>query len=324
MAIFFLLVGIEIKRELVEGELNTVKKAALPFIAAVGGMLVPSLIFVALNWHNSIALRGWAIPSATDIAFALGVLAIFSSRIPFSLKVFLAALAILDDLGAIIIIAIFYTSDLSWISLALAGLCVLGLIGLNRKNITNFVPYAFIGFLLWICVLESGVHATLAGVILALTYPLRDTKNPKKALSHEVESNLMPWVTFGILPLFAFANAGVPLHNMQLTTILGMIPLGIIAGLFLGKQVGVFGACWLAIRFKIASLPKGATWCQIYAVAVLCGIGFTMSLFIGTLAYEQLGLHYAEVVRLGVLFGSLLSVILGSIVILTCCDKVKK
>jgi NhaA family Na+:H+ antiporter len=324
MAIFFLLVGIEIKRELVEGELNTVAKATLPVVAAIGGMIIPSVIFMLLNWRDPIAIHGWAIPSATDIAFALAVLAIFSSRIPFALKIFLTALAILDDLGAIIIIAVFYTSSLSWFSLSLGGLCIAALIMLNRRNVTSFIPYAFLGFILWLCVLQSGVHATLAGVILALTYPLRDTKNPKIALSHEVESTLMPWVNYVILPLFAFANAGVPLKGMQISTLSNTVPLGIILGLFLGKQLGVFGACWLAIRCKIATLPSEVTWRQMYAVAILCGIGFTMSLFIGTLAYEGHGLQYAEFVRIGVLIGSLLSVLLGSLFILLFCKKIKK
>ncbi len=324
MAIFFLLVGIEIKRELLEGELKTLNKALLPIIAAVGGMIVPSLIFVSFNYHDALALRGWAIPSATDIAFALGILALFSSRIPFSVKVFLMALAILDDLGAIIIIALFYTSTLSWISLGLAAVLVVGLVTLNRNNVTSFTPYALLGFFLWLCVLQSGVHATLAGVILALTYPIRDTKHPKIHLAHDVEIALIPWVNYAVLPLFAFANAGIPFDTVTTSVLFSSIPIGIMLGLFIGKPIGVLGACWIAIRSNLCKLPAEMSWKHLYAVALLCGVGFTMSLFIGTLAYENKGLYYAEVVRLGVLLGSLLSAIAGSLYILCYCPPLKK
>lgn len=323
MAVFFFLVGVEIKRELFEGELNSWNKAILPLVAALGGMLVPSLIFAAINHHDAVALRGWAIPSATDIAFALAVLGVFSSRIPFSLKIFLTALAILDDLGAIVIIAIFYTDELSWLSLLLGGICTAALFILNRLNVTKFAPYGIIGIILWVCVLKSGVHATLAGVILAFAYPLRDKKMPHIALSHQLESSLLPWVNYAILPLFAFANAGIPFDNVRLSTIVETIPLGIMLGLFLGKQVGILGACWLAIKTKLASMPEAASWRHLYAVALICGIGFTMSLFIGSLAYDGRGLHYVEVVRIGVVLGSVLSAVIGSLFIWLFCPRIK-
>lgn len=315
MTIFFLLVGLEIKRELLEGELNSFNQAILPVIGAIGGMLIPSLIFVAFNFHDATALRGWAIPSATDIAFALGVLSIFSTRIPLSLKVFLTALAIIDDLGAILIIAIFYSNELSWMALAFAGAGAVALVILNRCHVTRFLPYLLIGIFMWVCVLHSGVHATLTGVIVALAYPLKDARNPQRSPSHALETALLPWVSYLVLPLFAFANAGLPLNAAILSSVIKSIPLGTIVGLFIGKQVGIFGSCWLAIKMKWAHLPKNANWQQFYAVTVLAGIGFTMSLFIGTLAYEGLSVQYIEMVRLGVLIGSLLSAILGSVLL---------
>jgi NhaA family Na+:H+ antiporter len=316
MTIFFLLVGIEIKRELFEGELNTLNKAILPLIGAIGGMAIPSLIFAFINWHDPIGLRGWAIPSATDIAFALAVLSLFSKRIPMSLKIFLTALAIMDDLGAIIIIAVFYSNELSLLALMLAGICIIALFILNRANVVRFTPYAVIGFVMWVCVLKSGVHATLTGVVLAFAYPLRDHHNPEKALSHHIESILLPWVNYLVLPLFAFANAGIPLSTIQPGVFLKSVPLGTILGLFLGKQIGVFGSCWLAVKMKIANLPANTSWQHLYAVAILCGIGFTMSLFIGGLAYDGLSASYMEMVRLGVLAASLLSAIVGGLFII--------
>ncbi|MBY0544920.1 MAG: Na+/H+ antiporter NhaA [Gammaproteobacteria bacterium] len=321
MTIFFLLVGLEIKRELFEGELNSFNKAILPVIGAIGGMLIPSLIFVALNFHDATALRGWAIPSATDIAFALGVLSLFSTRIPLSLKVFLTALAIIDDLGAILIIAVFYSNELSFIALALAGMGVIALVVLNRCHVTRFTPYLMIGIFMWVCVLHSGVHATLTGVIVALAYPLKDPKNPQRSPSHAIETALLPWANYLVLPLFAFANAGLPLNPAVLTSVVKSIPLGTILGLFIGKQLGVFGCCWIAIKMKWTHLPKDASWRQFYAVTVLAGIGFTMSLFIGTLAYDGLSAQYIEMVRLGVLVGSLFSAVLGSVLLRqpVCC-----
>ncbi|NNM58642.1 MAG: Na+/H+ antiporter NhaA [Legionellales bacterium] len=317
MTIFFLLVGIEIKRELLEGELNSFNKAILPIIAAFGGMLVPSLIFVAINWHQPVALRGWAIPSATDIAFALGVLCLLSKRIPASLKIFLTALAIIDDLGAIVIIALFYSNELSWVALALAACCVVILFLLNYLNVVRFGPYLLVGVIMWFCVLQSGVHATLTGVILAFAYPLRDRDNPQSMPSHHIELKLLPWVNYFILPLFAFANAGVPLNTVALSSFTESVPLGTILGLFIGKQVGVFTSCWIAVKLKWASLPLHATWRHLYVVAILAGIGFTMSLFIGTLAYDGLSVQYIEMVRLGVLVGSFLSAIVASIIAYT-------
>lgn len=313
MTIFFLLVGIEIKRELLEGELNSFNKAILPIFGAVGGMLVPSLIFFAINWQNPIALRGWAIPSATDIAFALGVFCLLSKRIPPSLKIFLTALAIIDDLGAIVIIAIFYSNELSWIALALAGCCAIILFLMNYMNVIRFTPYLIVGVIMWFCVLQSGVHATLTGVILAFAYPLKNRDNPQHKPSHHVELKLLPWVSYAVLPVFAFANAGVPLSGLAWSSFTQSIPLGTILGLFIGKQVGIFTSCWIAIKLKWASLPVNAGFRHLYAVAMLAGIGFTMSLFIGSLAYDGLSIQYIEMVRLGVLFGSLLSAIVASI-----------
>lgn len=317
MSLFFLLVGLELKRELIEGELNTRSKAILPVIGAIGGMLIPSLIFAAFNRHDPLALRGWAIPSATDIAFALAVLSLFSKRIPLSVKIFLTALAILDDLGAIIIIAVFYSKTLSTIALSLAGLCCFTLVVFNRCNITRFLPYALVGFVLWLCVLKSGVHATLAGVVVALAYPLYDKQHTQRNLSHAVEAKLLPWVNYIILPIFAFANAGVPLNRLPSNFLIQTIPLGTILGLFIGKQIGVFGSCWLAVKLKLAALPESMQWKHLYAAALLCGVGFTMSLFIGSLAYEGLSQDYMEMVRASVLIGSTLSAIAGGFFIVT-------
>lgn len=316
MAIFFFLVGLEIKREVVEGELNSISKFALPGFAAVGGMVVPGLIYTALNWHDATYLHGWAIPTATDIAFALGILSLLGSRVPVSLKIFLTALAILDDLGAIIIIAVFYTHKMSYLSLSLAAICMMILLFLNLARVRRISVYLFIGVILWVCVLKSGVHATLAGVVLAMAIPLREKQNPKKSPVRELEHALHPWVAFIVLPIFAFFNAGVSFNGVSYQTFTHPIPLGIALGLFFGKQVGVFGAAWLAVKFKLAKLPHEATWLWIYGVAILCGIGFTMSLFIGTLAFNQASQNYAAMVRLGVIIGSVSSGILGYFVLL--------
>jgi NhaA family Na+:H+ antiporter len=306
MAIFFFLVGLEIKREVLAGELSSVSKAALPAIAAVGGMAVPAAVYAALNWGDPVTISGWAIPAATDIAFALGVLSLLGSRVPASLKVFLLALAILDDLGAIVIIALFYTHGLSMLSLALAAAGLLGLFLLNRAGVLRIAAYVLVGAFVWVCVLKSGVHATLAGVALAFAIPLR---GGGQSPLHRLEHMLHPWVTFGILPVFAFANAGVSLAGLSLASLLEPVPLGIALGLFLGKQVGVAAATLLAVRMGWASLPAGATWMQFYGVAVLTGIGFTMSLFIGTLAFADPS--YGAAVRIGVLGGSILSAVVG-------------
>ncbi len=312
MAIFFFLIGLEIKREVINGELSSLDKAILPIFAAIGGMAVPGLVFLAINAGSSETLNGWAIPTATDIAFALGILALLGTRAPVALKVFLLAIAIIDDLGAIIIIAVFYTADLSTNALtaALVGLAIA--VGLNRMNVNRIGPYAVVGVLTWVMVLKSGVHATLAGVLIAFTVPLK-AKDGEEALLYKVEHALHPWVAYLILPLFAFANAGVTLTGLSLDDLLAPLPLGIALGLFIGKQVGVFGATWLAVKTGRASLPAGVNWQHISGVALLTGVGFTMSLFIGSLAFGDSELM--NPVRLGVLCGSIASGVLGYLVL---------
>ncbi len=313
MAIFFFLVGLEIKRELLRGELSTFGQAALPVVAAIGGMAVPALIYVAINWGNSAALRGWAIPSATDIAFAVGVLALLGPRIPSSLKIFLLALAILDDLGSILVIALFYTEHLSWLSLALASVGMVVLWTLNTQGVARLAPYVLTGIFIWVCVLKSGVHATLAGVVVALAIPLTSTAEDQPSLLEQLEESLHPWVAFAVLPLFAFANAGVSLQGLTLAKLLEPIPFGIAAGLFFGKTVGIFAAAWITIAAGVASKPEGATWTQILGVSMLGGVGFTMSLFIGMLAFPDPA--QAAPLRLGVLAGSVLSAVAGYLVL---------
>lgn len=316
MALFFLMVGLEIKRELLTGSLATWRQRALPGYAAVGGMLVPALMYVGINWGNPETLAGWAIPAATDIAFALGVLSLLGPRVPASLKIFLAALAILDDLGAVIIISLFYTSDLS-IPMLLASLAVLAvLVAMNKMGQKNLLFYAVGGCLLWFLVLQSGVHATLAGVALALCIPLRDTKtHPDKSPLVVLEHGLKPWIAFAIVPIFGFANAGVSLSGMSLNSLLAPIPLGIALGLFFGKQVGIVALAVLAIKTGVAQLPARCNWLQLYGVALLCGIGFTMSLFIGSLAFPGAP-QLVDEVKVGVLIGSILSGIAGAAVLL--------
>jgi len=307
MAVFFLLVGLEIKREVLEGELSTLSQALLPVAAAAGGMLVPALIYVALNGDDPAALRGWAIPSATDIAFAVGVLTLLGNRVPIGLKVFLVALAIIDDLGAIVIIALFYSGDLSLPSLLLALSVLLAMAALNRAGVARISPYALLGIVLWVCVLKSGVHATLAGVATALAIPLRAQAGA--APLKQVEHALHPWVAYLVMPLFGFANAGVSFAGVTAATLAEGITLGIAAGLFVGKQAGAFGFAFVAIKLGLARLPEGAGWLGLYGTCVLAGIGFTMSLFIGTLAWESAA--YAAPLRLGVLAGSLASGLCG-------------
>lgn len=309
MAVFFFLVGLEIKREIVEGRLSSWQRASLPIMAAIGGMLVPALIYIAFNSSDPVAMRGWAIPAATDIAFALGVLALLGSRVPVALKVFLLALAIIDDLGAIIIIALFYTSELSVSVLAIAavGMAVLGY--LNYRGVTSVGPYLVTGLVIWVCVLKSGVHATLAGVIIALFIPIRAENEDGHSPLKQIEHGLAPWVAFGVMPVFAFANAGVSLYGLSMSDLIAGIPLGIAAGLFIGKQVGILSFVWIGVKLGIARLPDGVGWMQIYGVSLLAGIGFTMSLFIGTLAFADP--EHAAAVRIGVLAGSILSGILG-------------
>lgn len=313
MAIFFFYVGLEIKREMLAGALASWQQAALPIIAAIGGMLVPALLYIAINAGDAIAMRGWAIPAATDIAFAVGIVALLGSRVPPALKVFLLALAIIDDLGAILIIALFYTAQLSVYSLGLAAIGIAFLGALNLRGVTRLAPYVLVGSFIWVCVLKSGVHATLAGVAVALAIPLRAEGSAPYSPLDKVMKDLHPWVTFGILPLFAFANAGVALGDLTLMKLIAPIPLGIALGLFAGKQIGIFGASWLAIKSGLCRMPEGANWAQIYAVSIIAGIGFTMSLFIGMLAFTDPA--YAADVRIGVLSGSLLSAIIGYLVL---------
>lgn len=317
MAIFFLLIGLEIKRELILGHLSSFSKIALPAIAALGGMLVPALIFVFFNYDNNFALKGWAIPTATDIAFALGIISLLGKRVPTSLKIFLMALAIFDDLGAILIIAFFYTSKLSFFSLAMALFCIITLYMMNKMRITLVSAYALVGIILWVCVLKSGIHATLAGIILAFTIPLnaideekRKRVSPVKSLQHYIHF----WVAFYILPIFAFVNAGIDLRDLSLEKMINPVSLGIIVGLFIGKQLGVFAFVWIAVKLKIAKLPRCTTWAQVYGVCVLTGIGFTMSLFIDSLAYiDSSQFYYTD--KLAILIGSILSGLMGYLIL---------
>jgi NhaA family Na+:H+ antiporter len=313
MAVFFFLVGLEIKRELLQGELSTVKQAALPAIAAVGGMVVPALVYVVINAGNAAALKGWAISSATDIAFAVGVLALLGPRVPPSLKIFLLALAILDDLGAILIIAAFYTAGLYWISLLLAGVGGAVLLALNLRGVTRIAPYLLTGVFIWVCVLKSGVHATLAGVVVALAIPLSARADGGQSLLEQLEERLHPWVAFGILPLFAFANAGVSLAGLSLAKLLEPVPLGIALGLCIGKPLGILGATVIAVISGLAPRPEGASWAGLIGIGMLGGIGFTMSLFIGMLAFND-PTHAAQL-RLGVLAGSLFAAAAGYLIL---------
>lgn len=310
MAMFFLLIGLEVKREVLDGQLSKPSQIVLPGAAAIGGMLIPALIYWFLNRDNPAALSGWAIPTATDIAFALGVLALLGKRVPVSLKLFLMTLAIIDDLGAIVIIAIFYSGELSTLSLGLAAACIASLVAMNRLGVVKLGPYIIIGLILWVCVLKSGVHATLAGVTLAFCIPLR-TKNAEPSPLLTLEHALHPWVAYGILPLFAFANAGLSLSGVTVESFTHDVPMGIAIGLLLGKTIGVFGLTWLAVKVGIAALPQGANWGQILGVAILCGIGFTMSLFVGSLAFEPSVSDYAGMDRMGILTGSILAALMG-------------
>ncbi|MDB9952040.1 Na+/H+ antiporter NhaA [Porticoccaceae bacterium] len=314
MAIFFFLVGLELKRELVEGELSDKRNIILPGIGAVGGMLVPAAIYVFFNADDPIALQGWAIPAATDIAFALGILALLGSRVPVSLKIFLTSVAIFDDIGAVLIIAFFYTANISVDALVFVVVCVSVLTIFNKAGFVSKSPYILVGVIMWIATLKSGVHATLAGVILAMFIPLSST-NPKSSPLKELEHDLHHIVAFFVLPVFAFANAGIALGGITIDQVFHGVPLGIAAGLFFGKQIGVFGLCWLAIKLKIATLPSGMNFSSLYGVALLCGIGFTMSLFIGSLAFEETGVNLLFDERLGIILGSIASGIVGYFVL---------
>jgi len=315
MAIFFFLVGLELKREMMEGELSEVKKVVLPGVGAVGGMLVPALIYYYFNRQDPIAVQGWAIPTATDIAFALGILALVGSKVPTSVKIFLTSLAIFDDFGAIIIIAVFYTASISAISLAVTLICIALLYWINRINPDNKSLYFLVGIVMWVSLLKSGVHATLAGVILALFIPLKARDDKISSPLKSIESDLHNVVAFAILPLFAFANAGLSLKNVGMDQVLHSVPLGIAFGLFFGKQIGVFAFCWLAIKLHWAKLPSNVSWLTLYGVSILCGIGFTMSLFIGSLAFEESKASFLFDDRLGILLASLLSGLCGYLVL---------
>jgi NhaA family Na+:H+ antiporter len=324
MAIFFLLVSLEIKREILIGHLSRPSDFILPGIAAIGGMVVPAAIYAGLNWSNLEDLHGWAIPTTTDIAFSLGVLALFATRVPLPLKIFLMTLAVLDDLGAIIIIAIFYSDNLSWASLLISLLASLGLFALNRVGVRRLAPYFWLAAILWISVLKSGVHATLAGVILAFAIPLGDPDgdhtSPLKQLIHE----LHPWVAYAILPLFAFMNAGVNFEDFNPSRLLNSVPIGIALGLFLGKPIGVMAFAWIAIRFRLATLPVGVNWQQLLGVAFLCGIGFTMSLFLGSLAFQEGGAGYSRADRLGIILGSVASGLVGYLILRNSLPEIKE
>ena len=315
MAVFFFLIGLELKRELIEGELSDKRNIILPGVGAIGGMLFPALIYYFFNRDDPVAINGWAIPAATDIAFALGVLALLGSRVPITIKIFLTSLAIFDDVGAIVIIAIFYTSNISLTALIVVVCCIPFLTFLNRRNVIQKSPYILIGIIMWVATLKSGVHATLAGVVLAMFIPMRSKKNPEVSPVLSLEHDLHTVVAFFILPIFAFANAGINLSGVGTEQLLHGVPMGIALGLFVGKQVGIFGLCWLAIKFKIAQMPNNMDWASLYGTAALCGIGFTMSLFIGSLAFEETGVNLAFDERLGIIVGSLASGILGYIVL---------
>ena len=319
MAIFFFFVSLEIKREFLQGELSNPKQAMLPIIGAIGGMAVPAFFYIVVNYSDSTTLNGWAIPSATDIAFSLGVLSLLGKRVPISLKVFLTALAIIDDLGAIVIIAFFYSGNIEIKYLILMVLSLIILIGLNKFKIKSFLPFLIVGIFLWDFTHQSGIHATIAGVLLALTIP-HNVKNNKNSMLLKLEHGLSPYVAFGIMPVFAFANAGVSLEGLTLTTLLNPVPLGIVLGLFFGKQIGVFVLSYISVKLKFADKPTDSTWPAFYAVSILTGIGFTMSLFVGNLAFAN-NLEYMDGVKIGVLTGSLLSTLFGYFLLLLFAKK---
>jgi NhaA family Na+:H+ antiporter len=317
MAVFFFLIGLEVKREILEGELSRPANVMLPAVAAVGGIAAPVAVYAAFNYGDAIAMNGWAIPAATDIAFALGILMLLGKRVPLSLKVFLVSLAIFDDLGAIVIIAIFYSTNLSMLALSIASLCLIILAYMNWRHVSSVAAYVLVGVVMWAAVLKSGVHATLAGVALAMFIPMRARDEPDRSPLRELEHDLHTVVAFGVLPLFAFVNAGISFAGMSLADVMHPVSLGIAAGLFLGKQLGVFLLCYMAIKLGMAKLPAGAGWGALYGVAILSGVGFTMSLFIDTLAFENLPpdtvFDFDE--RLGILLGSIASGIVGYIVL---------
>ncbi len=324
MTLFFLLVGLELKREVLVGQLSSPAKIALPALAAIAGIAVPAVIYTIFNMGDATAMRGWAIPTATDIAFALGVLSLLGKRVPAALKLFLLAVAIIDDIGAIVIIAVFYSGDISVSMFAVAGVAVVVLGLLNRFGVTSTTPYMLVGIVLWIAVLKSGVHATLAGIVLAMFIPLRGAREGSKSLLIRLEHDLHATVAFIILPVFAFANAGIDLSGLKISDLLAPVPLGIALGLVLGKQLGIFGIVWLAVKSGFAKLPENVNWVQMYGLSVLCGIGFTMSLFISSLAFEQEGTALAMNDRLGIVLGSLVSAVLGYVILRLCSHPVQE
>lgn len=315
MAVFFFLVGLELKRELVEGELSDKRNIILPGVGAIGGMFVPAIIYLYFNIGDPVGAKGWAIPAATDIAFALGILTLLGSRVPTSIKIFLTSLAIFDDIGAILIIAFFYTAKISFSALLMVFFCIPVLIALNKRNVISKSPYILVGTMMWIATLKSGVHATLAGVITAMFIPMRSKQDPSISPLKSLEDDLHSIVAFFVLPVFAFANAGIGLKGVGLEHILHSVPIGIALGLFCGKQIGIFGLCWLTVKLKIAKLPENMNWSSLYGTAALCGVGFTMSLFIGSLAFEETGVNLLFDERLGIILGSLFSGILGYAII---------
>ena len=314
MALFFLLVGLELKREFVAGHLADKREIVLPGFGAVGGMLVPALVYVWFNQDDAVALQGWAIPAATDIAFALAVLALLGDRVPLTLRIFLVSIAIFDDVGAIVIIALFYTSDVSLVALSVVAACLPVLAVMNRRGVTEHAPYLLVGAIMWVALLKSGVHATLTGVLLALFIPIGDPEHGESPL-HDLEHDLHTAVAFFVLPCFAFANAGIALGGLSFEQIVHPVTIGIVAGLFAGKQIGVLEACWIATLLGLAKLPEGVRWSQLYGVSLLCGIGFTMSLFIGSLAFESTGVNLLFDGRVGIILGSLLAGATGYIVL---------
>lgn len=315
MAVFFFLVGLELKRELLEGELSDKRNVILPGVGAIGGMAVPALVYYYFNMDDPVAIKGWAIPAATDIAFALGVLSLLGSRVPTSIKIFLTSLAIFDDIGAILVIAFFYTSKISFVALVVVALCIPVLAFFNKRNIESKGLYFVVGVIMWVATLKSGVHATLAGVVLAMFIPMRSKDNPDYSPLKSLEHDLHSVVAFFVLPIFAFSNAGLNLTGIGVDALLHPVPIGIALGLFLGKQIGILGFCWLAIQLKITNLPQGMKWLSLYGTAALCGIGFTMSLFIGSLAFEETGVNLLFDERLGIILGSIFSGVLGYFVL---------
>lgn len=321
MAIFFFLVGLELKRELVEGELSDKRNIILPGAGAIGGMLVPALVYVYFNLGDDAAISGWAIPAATDIAFALGILSLLGKRVPTSIKIFLTSLAIFDDIGAILVIAFFYTSKISLTALIVVACCIPLLVFINRRNAESKTVYIIVGLVMWVAMLKSGVHATLAGILVAMFIPMTSKKTPGFSPLKDLEHDLHSAVAFIVLPVFAFANAGINLSGVGTEQLLHPVPLGIAAGLFIGKQIGIFGFCWLAIQLKLSSLPKGMNWGSLYGTAALCGVGFTMSLFIGSLAFEETAVNLLFDERLGIIIGSIASGVVGYLILNACLSK---